>query len=116
MKPRGLFVNTAKARCSIHESGLMVYNCLRNRPDWDLDYQELDFERRKLPIGYDFYLFNYHDMTSMSWLDTSCIPDLPGLKITIVLEVSPNNPFVHVMPTHFDAYMALDPTVALLNK
>jgi hypothetical protein len=108
---RGLFLNTARARCSIHESGRMVFEALQPAPHFTLDYQEVDFRHRRIPGGYDFYVVNYHDSTSMSWLDTRSVRRLPGPTIAIVLEVAPNDPFARVSPRDFDAYLVLDPTV-----
>jgi FkbM family methyltransferase len=94
----------------------MVYESLLGSTRYDLSYQEIDIAHREIPVSYDFYVVNYHDSTSMEWLDTSCVRRLPGLKIAIVLEVAPNNPFVRVSPEDFDAYMVLDPTVARINS
>jgi len=115
-KPKGLFLNTARARCSIHESGRMAYESLVRSDRYVLDYAEVDLDNCRVPRTYAFYLFNYHDQTSMAWLDTGCVRELPGVKMTLVLEVAPNNPFVRVSPDHFDAYLVLDPTVARVNS
>jgi hypothetical protein len=109
---RGLFLNTARARCSIHESGRMVYEALQRSPRLALDYQEVDFRHRRIPGGYHYYVVNYHDSTSMSWLDTRSLRRLPGPTIAIVLEVAPNDPFARLSRRDFDAYLVLDPTVA----
>lgn len=116
MKRKGLFLNTGRARCSIHESGRMVFDTMLGSALYDLDYQEVDFDHRSLSCSYDFYVFNYHDTTSMSWLDTRCVRSLPGTKIAIVLEVAPNDPFVRISPNDFDAYLVLDPTIARVNS
>ncbi len=116
MKPlKGLFVNTQKAVCSIHESGQMVFDCIRNSPAYSLDYFELKKENLFIPSTYDFYLFNYHFSTT-GWLDTKSIKKLPGLKGTIVLEVLPNDPFVYCSPFDFDFYCVLDPSMTLKHK
>lgn len=114
--PRGLFLNTLQARCSIHESGAMAYRALQNSDRYVLDYQELSRSNRRISRAYDFYIFNYHDFTSMSWLDTRCIRRLPGFKMTLVLEVAPNDPFVRVSPDDFDAYLVLDPSMARVSS
>ena len=115
-QPRGLYLNTARARCSIYESGMMAYQSLRGSTQYRLEYQEISFDNRRVSRGYDFYLFNYHDSTSMAWLDTRCVQELPGVKMTLVLEVAPNDPFVRVSPDDFDAYLALDPTMAKIGR
>jgi|GEM_PF-462449 len=109
-KPRGLFVIQEKSFCSIYESGVMVYNALRTGANFHLDYLEISPEKRALPDGYDFYLFNYHHHT-MAWLDLKSLNRLSGVKITLVLEVAPNDPFVLCPSNVFDAYCALDPTI-----
>jgi hypothetical protein len=108
---RGLFINTAKAVCSIHESGLMVYKCIIDSEKYTLDYIELDKNNLKLPSDYNFYLFNYHFITT-SWLDTKSIRKLPGLKGTVILEMLPNDPFVYCSPFDFDFYCVLDPSMS----
>lgn len=112
---KGLFINTKKAVCSIHESGLMVYNCIRNSPQFELDYREIKEDDLAIPATYDFYLFNYHFSTT-GWLDTKTVKKLPGLKGTIVLEVLPNDPFVACSPFDFDFYCVLDPSMTLKHK
>jgi SAM-dependent methyltransferase len=114
-KPRGLFVSQEKASCSIYESGQMVYNVLLDGASFQLDYIEISAEKRALPDHYDFYLFNYHPYT-MAWMDVNSLRKLPGVKITLVLEVLPNNPFVLCPSDAFDAYCALDPTMAHPDK
>ena len=115
-KLSGLFVNCVEARDSIFESGKMVFQCLVNSDEYSLDYIEIDEENHTVSGGYDFYLFNYH-MVTMSWLDTKRIKTaLPGVKMTIVLEVAPNDPFVYCSPDDFDAYLALDPTLSSSRK
>ncbi|BCM90842.1 hypothetical protein IAD21_02704 [Abditibacteriota bacterium] len=109
-KPRGLFLNPTKANCSIHESGRMVFDCLKLSDKYDLDYVEVSEEKRQISTGYDFYAFNYHHQT-MGWLDTRSVRQLPGLKLTFVLETLPNDPFVLCPSDAFDVYCALDPTM-----
>jgi hypothetical protein len=52
----------------------------------------------------------------MGWLDTTQIKKLPGLKLTIVLETLPNNPFPMCSPDEFDIYCVIDPTIRVGNK
>ena len=108
-KLRGLFLNTQKAICSIYESGKMCYDCLIQSDDFSLDYVELSAENREISLDYDFYIFNYH-WVKMGWLDTQFVKQLPGFKVTIVLEMSQNSPFDCVSKDDFDAYLVLDPT------
>lgn len=111
---RGLFLNSPKAQCSIHESGRMIYSALLLSDKFSLDYQEIDSKNREIRDAYDFYAFNYHPYT-MGWLDTTTVRSLPGFKITFVLEALPNNPFPLCPPDDFDAYCVLDPTMRIDN-
>lgn len=112
---RGLFINNKKARDSIYESGYMVYKCLVESKKFILDYQEIDENDRNIKLGYDFYFFNYHPAT-MSWLQTRHLKSKLGFVITMILEVSPNDPFVLCPSTHFNLYCALDPTINAKHK
>ena len=110
-KLKGLFINCPIAQDSIFESGKMAYDCLAGSTLFSLDYVEISRENRAVSSGYDFYLFNYHFAT-MDWLDVKSVKELlPGLRMTIVLEISPNDPFVHCPSDAFDAYVVLDPTL-----
>lgn len=109
----GLFINCVRANDSIFESGKMTFECMKGSDKYTLDYIEITRENAEIPTNYDFYFFNYHQVT-MSWLDTKSIKEsLPGIKMTMVLEVSPNDPFVYCSPEDFDAYIVLDPTLNL---
>ncbi len=113
--PRGVFINPTEAKCSIYESGRMMYEALLLSDKYELDYIEVDKNKRSIPDTYDFYIFNYHH-TTMGWLDTKCVHLLPGIKITFVLEVVPNNPFVLCPSEDFNAYCVLDPTMNITDK
>ncbi|MEP7253282.1 MAG: hypothetical protein ABI683_12905 [Ginsengibacter sp.] len=112
---KGLFINNKKAQDSIHESGKMVFNCLKLSVKHTIDYVEISEDNRQIPIGYQFFFFNYHPST-MAWLDTAQLRKLPGVVITMVLEVLPNDPFVMCPDNHFDSYCVLDPTLKVRNK
>lgn len=115
MAIQGLFINNTKAQDSIYESGLMVFNSLKLSSHYQLDYIEININQRKVPLGYDFYFFNYHPFT-MEWIDTSQLKKIPGLVLTMVLEVSPGNPFVLCPSSDFHGYCVLDPTIKHKNK
>ena len=112
---KGLFLNSPAAHCSIHESGKMIYAALILSDKYTLDYAEIDVDARTFPDNYDFLAFNYHPYV-MGWLDTATVKDLPGLKITFVLEALPDNPFPMCPPGDFDVYCALDPTMNSPDK
>jgi hypothetical protein len=114
-KLHGIFINPAKANCSIYESGRMIYKSLLLSEKYTLDYLEIDENNRKIPGNYDFYAFNYHFVT-MGWLDTRSVRRLPGLKLTFVLEILPNDPFICCSSEDFDSYCALDPTMKSSDK
>jgi FkbM family methyltransferase len=115
-KLSGLFINCVEAQDSIFESGKMAYDCLVNSTKYSLDYLEIAEHKATIPTNHDFYLFNYHHIT-MSWLDTKSLrKTLPGTLITLVLEVSPNDPFIYCPQDDFDAYCVLDPTLRLNNS
>lgn len=115
MAIKGLFINNIKAQDSIYESGLMVFNCLKLSSLYQIDYVEIGANHRTIPLGYDFYFFNYHPFT-MDWVDSSQLKKIPGLILTMVLEVSPSDPFVLCPSTHFHGYCVLDPTLKHKNK
>ncbi len=106
--PRGILLNCTAAQCSIYESGRMFHAALRDAPEYALDYREISRFEDIPRSGYDFYVFNYHHVT-MAWLDTKRLRELPGPKLTFVLEMLPGNPFVFC-PKDFDAYCVPDPT------
>ena len=113
-KPRGIFVNAQKANCSIYESGVMVYQCLKLSDKYSLDYMEIDPHNLKLN-KYDFYFFNYHHATT-NFIDTKTIRQLPGLTLATILETLPNNPFPLCPPGDFDIYCAIDPTMNVPDR
>ncbi|HEX9081557.1 MAG TPA: methyltransferase domain-containing protein, partial [Holophagaceae bacterium] len=111
-KPKGLFINTRQAACSIHESGRMMYEALRRSDRYTLDYVEIDAGDDQISPTYDFYAFNYHHV-GMAWFDLRKVEQLPGLKMTFILEVAPGDPFILCPSRHFDAFLPLDPTLRL---
>jgi glycosyltransferase involved in cell wall biosynthesis len=90
----------------------MIYEALSLSDYFTLDYKEINQDNRKISVDYDFFAFNYHPRP-MGWLNTRHLSKLPGLKITFVLEVAPNNPFVLCPSNDFDIYCALDPTLKI---
>ena len=77
--PRGVFLNSVKANCSIYESGLMAYRSLILSERFDLEYREINATSNTVG-DYDFYLFNSHHAT-MAWLNALLLqkvhPPLP---------------------------------------
>lgn len=112
---KGLFINSKAEKCSIHQSGKMIYNCLKLSNFVDFDYIEIDPENRTIPVGYDLYYINYHWLT-MQWLDIKKLREDLRFLMTVVLEVLPNDPFPLVSKDAFDIYCAIDPTMKINNK
>src|SRR5579859_2655914 len=125
-RPRGVFINTGAAQCSIYESGLMVYNCVKSSTHYTLDYFSLDqLDLKHLASAgrarrhgdpaeadqgeIDFWVFNWHIYTMASHLDPAVIRSLQGPKFTVVLELAPDDPLKLVPPNVFDGYIALEP-------
>ena len=102
-------LNCEAAKCSIYESGLMFWNALRDGTEFDLSYREISTFHDIPQHGFDFYLFNYHH-TTMLWLDTRRLAELPGAKLTFVLEMTATDPFAFCPSADFDAYLVPDPT------
>jgi len=132
-KPRGAFINTADASCSIFESGKMVYSCLQQSADFEIDYFALDdieltqfikekkIKRHEDQFGidtknYDFWVFNWHFITMAPHVPNDVIRALPGPKFSIILELEPDNPLAFIPPHVFDGFIALDPTAPLVGN
>jgi hypothetical protein len=112
----GLFINTTKANCSIYESGEMIINAIQNSSKYKLDvlYQHPKDKQFEIPNYYDFYIFNWHHVALPIPLEK--IQELPGKKISILLEISPDSVFNFAHDDWFDAYIAIDPTKSRLKN
>ncbi|WP_137128563.1 hypothetical protein [Rhizobium sp. FY34] len=127
---RGLFINTAKEQCSIHESGNMALSALLDEPRIRLDYVEIrredyhsldskDFLKKiskdygtEIDSGsYDFTVVNYHHFTMVPFVGKRQLDGLPGAKYAIVLEVEPHDCLSFCPYGWFDGYIVLDPSV-----
>src|SRR5262245_32861441 len=107
--PRVLLLNCKPAQCSIYESGLMFRAALRDSERYQLEYREIASFEDIPRDGYDLYALNWHHIT-MRWLDPARLRDLPGKKLTFVLEMRPGDPFCYCPSDAFDAYCVPDPT------
>lgn len=107
---RGCFINSLRANCSIYESGLMIYDILKESEGYELDYVETDktlrhyYKSAKPP--YDFHIFNWHPYTLA--IPQNLIVKFPA-RIAIVLEVDPIV-YTPITPDFFDAFAIIDPT------
>lgn len=106
---RVLVLNCEPAQCSIYESGVMFWNALSGADGLDLDYVEIASFHDIPRSGFDVYLFNYHHST-LHWLDTRRLAELPGTKLTFVLEMTATDPFAFCPRDAFAGYLVPDPT------
>jgi hypothetical protein len=108
---KGLFVNQQAAQCSIYESCHMLYRALSEYADgYNLEY--IETSNNNIPRGYDFYIINWHCLTT-PYLLADSIRALPRVKISVVLEVFPGGELAFMgedIRGAFDAFMVLDPT------
>src|SRR4051794_31785874 len=82
----GIFLNTNKEYCSIHASGLMVYNCLKSSKNFNIIYKKIgDLSQDDLNSTVDFWVFNYHPL-AMAGLNTRFVRQLSGRVFAVVLE------------------------------
>lgn len=108
---RGLFVNQQQAQCSIYEACRMLYRALSEYANgYGIEY--IETSNSDIPHGYDFYVINWHCLTT-PYLSAESIRSLPGLKISVVLEVLPGGVLALMnddIINAFDAFVVLDPT------
>lgn len=113
-KLQALFLNSPAAQCSIHESGVMVYNIIKKISFIDWDYHVLSeklLENSQVAKSkYNFVFFNYHPSTA-PWLCLDSIKEIKCLKINMVLETLPNDIFSLCPRGVFDLHLAIDPTI-----
>jgi glycosyltransferase involved in cell wall biosynthesis len=108
----GLFINSKKANCSIYESGLMIYDILKESTHYTLDYIETDgkfLEYNALgKRAFDFNVINWHPYTLA--VPQAMVIKLPA-RIAIVVEVGVSQrEYTPLTPDMFDAYAIIDPT------
>ena len=107
---QGIFYNSPKASCSIHESGLMCYNALTSSGLYQLTYTE---QQSIVSGDFDFAIFNHHPWTN-AWMIES-MHYIPYPKYTIVTEVGDYSNLLPLTPLLFDKYIILDPTIPDFN-
>jgi len=111
---RGLFLNSPFGQCSIHESGNMVYNAIKNIPWIKWDYENLTEKilntAQSVHQRYNFVLFNYHPFTA-NWLNLDSVKEIQCLKINMVLETLPHDIYALCPKGVFDVHLAIDPTI-----
>ena len=99
----GIFYNSKKALCSIYESGLMVYNSLKQSTLYTLDYTE----DQDFLFNYDFAIVNEH-CTVNNWVTYNMIAQFDKHVFCVVTEVSFEYPFISKSPSYYTAYIVLD--------
>lgn len=103
---RGVFYNSSKSQCSIHESGIMCYNALKNSSLYTLEYRE-DASYSDV----DFIIVNYHPFVN-NWMTESKVREYNKPVFCIVTEVSlHSHPLDGGAPPYFTHYIVLDPTI-----
>lgn len=113
----GLFINQRHSQCSIYEAGVIIKDILKTpaftgdpTAEYTIDYVETDASLNgvNFKFKYDFSITNWHPLTLSPSKQT--LDKLHGKKIAVVLEVTPETPFIYTPSDWFDAYMVIDPT------
>lgn len=103
---RGIFYNSSKSQCSIHQSGVMCYDALKNSALYTLEYRE-DSSYTEV----DFIIVNYHHAVN-NWMSESKVREYNKPVFCIVTEVSlHSHPLDGGAPPYFTHYIVLDPTI-----
>jgi FkbM family methyltransferase len=103
---RGIYYNSKKALCSIHESGLMIYNCLKKNKMFNLTYTE----ERNFNYDYDFAIVNEHYVVN-NWITKDMITQFNKPVFCAVTEVTFNNSSIGLSPNFYTAYLVLDSSI-----
>ena len=103
---KGIFYNSKKAMCSIYESGLMVYKCLKKSHMYELEYTE----DTNFLYNYDFCVVNQH-VTVNNWITENMIKKFNNPAFCIVTEVSFSNNYIDKSPNYYSAYIVLDSSI-----
>lgn len=102
----GVFYNSPKSQCSIYESGLMIYNALKQSSAYDIAYTE----NQALVMRSDFAIFNYHPYVN-SWMNHGLLRNYSGQTFGVVLEVGHHGDLMPNTAKMFQKYMIIDPTI-----
>jgi FkbM family methyltransferase len=108
---KGIFYNSRKSTCSIYESGLMVYNCLKHSPFYSLSYTE----DNTFLYEYDFAIVNEH-FTVNNWVTEQMIHLFNKPVFCIVSEVTFTENYIDKSPNFYTAYMVLDSSIEEKNN
>lgn len=110
-KLKGIFYNSKKAICSIYESGLMVYNCLKQSQLYHLDYTE----DRYFFNNYDFAIVNEHYVVN-NWITKNMIELFNKPVFCIVTEVCFTDTYIDRSPNFYTGYIVLDTSINEKNN
>lgn len=108
---KGIFYNSKKSICSIYESGLMVYNCLKQSPLYSLIYTE----DTNFLCEYDFAIVNQH-FTVNNWINEQMVYKFNKPVFCIVTEVTFSENYIDNSPNFYTAYIVLDPSIKEKNN
>ena len=102
----GIFYNSPRSQCSIYESGLMIYEALKQSSQYFLAYTE----NRALKFNSDFAIFNYHPYVN-NWMSHGILNQYQGRTFAVVLEVGHHGDLLPNTAKVFQKYMVIDPTI-----
>jgi FkbM family methyltransferase len=105
-RQKGIFYNSKKAECSIYESGLMVYNCLKLSNLYTLDYTE----DNNFLYEYDFAVVNEHIIVN-NWVTKEMIYTFKKPVFCVVTEISFTDNYIDKSPNFYSAYILLDSSI-----
>jgi hypothetical protein len=108
---KGVFYNSKKAVCSIHESGKMCFEVLCLSNNYSLDYSE----NTSIDDSYDFIIFNEHFRVN-NWMNSVMVRNFKGAVFCIVTEITFGDNPIAKSPPYFDYYIVLDPTIEDTDK
>jgi hypothetical protein len=107
---RGIYYNSIQASCSIWESGMMVYNILKQSDQYTLNYTE---DQTWQP-DYDFAIVNWHFITN-KWINDDLLSQVnfKGPIFCVITEVglTTDTLFIQTPKSIFSAYIFLDPSL-----
>lgn len=108
---KGIFYNSKKALCSIYETGLMVYDCIKKSPFYSLSYTE----DRNFNYDVDFAIVNEH-FTVNNWITKENVKKFNKPIFCIVTEISFSDNYIDKSPNFYTAYFLLDPSIDEKNN
>ncbi len=104
-RKRGVFINSKAAACSIHETGKMCYQVLRNSNTYTIDY----VEGQLTDMNYDFIVINYHyHVNNVINKDTAY--KFKGKIFALVADMG-HKDIIGMTPLYFDYFLLLDPSI-----